>query len=1108
MSGRVLPFREYVLKVCSRCDLKCDHCYIYEHVDQSWRFRPKVITEETVTKTAERIAEHAQYHGLPEVRVILHGGEPLLAGTARLRRVCEILHREINGVCRLDLRIHTNGVLLDEDFCALFADQQVKVGISLDGDRAANDRHRRYADGRSSYDQVVRAIGRLRDERYQGLYSGLLCTIDVLNDPGTTYAALAALEPPLIDFLLPHGTWDNPPPGMTGSATPYADWLIEIFDQWIEDANRVPVRLFESIIRTTYGAASLTEALGLSATDVVVVETDGSIEQVDSLKVAYEGAPETGFDVFRHTLNDAAGHPAITGRQQGLGGLCRTCRDCPVVTSCGGGLYTHRFRTGTDFDNPSVYCADLMKLITHVRGRLAPVTTRPAVRPSAHGLPARYLDALAAGYGDDLAVGYLVESQRSLRRATLGFVRERISACALPASEAAVFNAGWELITYLDQDNRQALDEVLAHPYVRAWAARCLGEMGMPIIDAASLALDAAHLSAIAAAAAIRSGRDVQLQVPVRDGGVHLPTLGRLEIGAGAATTATITVGCDGFKVKSESGQWSVTLDSTPPGSWRPVRVLTADGATVAIEDTDPYRHCHQWPAASRLSDEQVASWQHLYRQAWTLIRREHGAYAPGLAAGLSTIMPLANDKPSREISAASRQAFGAIGAALPISEDILALLMMHEFQHVKLGAVLDLFDLCDNADQRLFYAPWRDDPRPLEALLQGTYAHIAVTDFWRARRHYLSGSAAEAAAVQFARWRTQTAEAIGTLAASGSLTPLGARFVDGMRATVTPWLEEPIPGTAAGAARRAAEDHRRAWTDRLPAQPLTMPSLRSAARAGAAANGPGSRHPVVSSQDIAADLRALGVSAGQVLLVGASMRSIGWVEGGAEAVVTALRDVLRPDGTLVVPTGTADNSDSSQIHLARIAGMTEREVRKFRNAMRPFDPDTTPSTGMGRIAEAVRTHPEAIRSAHPQSSFAALGPMAAHLMDGHALHCHLGEDSPLGKMYGLGAWVLLLGVSFSTCTALHLAEYRYTRNPPRQTYRCVVKSGKRRRWVEYEDVVLDESEFPTLGQFLDQSQIPDHGRVGNANCRLMPLCKMVDFATDWMREHRSAPDD
>ena len=166
-------------------------------------------------------------------------------------------------------------------------------------------------------------------------------------------------------------------------------------------------------------------------------------------------------------------------------------------------------------------------------------------------------------------------------------------------------------------------------------------------------------------------------------------------------------------------------------------------------------------------------------------------------------------------ISAAARQAFGAVGAALPADADTLALLMIHEFQHVKLGAILDLFDLCDHSDGRLFYAPWRRDPRPLEALLQGTYAHIAVTDFWRTRRHYRSGPQAEAAATRFAVWRLHTAEAIETLAVSGSLTPLGLRFVDGMRATVTPWLEEDIPAGADRMARQRAEEHR-AWRDRV----------------------------------------------------------------------------------------------------------------------------------------------------------------------------------------------------------------------------------------------------------------------------------------------------
>lgn len=225
MTGPLVPFREIVLKVHSRCDLACDHCYVYEHADQSWRTRPKAISDRAIHWTALRLAEHARTHDLPSVSVILHGGEPLLAGPARLRRVCEELTGALAGTAELDLRIHTNGLQLSPRYLDLFEEFHVRVGISLDGDRASNDRHRRFADGRTSHPLVLRAVELLRQDRYAPLDLGLLCTIDVLNDPVAVYDALTALGPPRIDFLLPHATWDDPrtgpadhrPPTPTGS---------------------------------------------------------------------------------------------------------------------------------------------------------------------------------------------------------------------------------------------------------------------------------------------------------------------------------------------------------------------------------------------------------------------------------------------------------------------------------------------------------------------------------------------------------------------------------------------------------------------------------------------------------------------------------------------------------------------------------------------------------------------------------------------------------------------------------------------------------------------------------------------------------------------------
>ncbi len=252
-----------------------------------------------------------------------------------------------------------------------------------------------------------------------------------------------------------------------------------------------------------------------------------------------------------------------------------------------------------------------------------------------------------------------------------------------------------------------------------------------------------------------------------------------------------------GFEVRATSGKWRVDLDAEKAcPEWEPVRELQAGQISVRLEDTDPYRDCHQWPVAPRLSEASVAAWQEQFAVAWDLIERDYPGYAPGIAAGLSTITPLANGEPGREISAAARPAFGAVGAALAASGEVLALLLIHEFQHVKLGAMLDLDDLYEPIPGQLFPVLWRDDLRPIEPVIQGTYAHLGVTDYWRVRRHQVDGRWAEATE-QFARWRMATSDAIETIASSGALTPLGDRFVAQMRTTIEPWLEESVDGAA-----------------------------------------------------------------------------------------------------------------------------------------------------------------------------------------------------------------------------------------------------------------------------------------------------------------------
>ena len=369
--SEVRPFREWVVKVAQPCNLACDYCYVYELRDSSWRDKPRVMAPETAERLAGRIAEHARVHALQEVRIVLHGGEPLLAGRERIEHLVTVLRSALHGTAGCDISLQSNGTLLDPLWLELFRRHQVSVGVSLDGDRGTNDLHRRSRNGRSSYTAVRRGLELLRQPESRALYRGLLCTVDVTTDPTAVYEALLSHAPRAVDFLLPHATWEHPPPHHDPRRTPYARWLLTVFDRWYSAPHReTRIRLFEDIMDLSLGGRARSASVGLGETDFIVVETDGTMELPDSLKAAYEGAAATGMNVFDHDFDALARRPdVVEARDGGPEGLAEECRRCPVVNICGGGLRTHRYAPGTGFANPSVYTADLRVLTTHIRDR-------------------------------------------------------------------------------------------------------------------------------------------------------------------------------------------------------------------------------------------------------------------------------------------------------------------------------------------------------------------------------------------------------------------------------------------------------------------------------------------------------------------------------------------------------------------------------------------------------------------------------------------------------------------------------------------------------------------------------------------------------------------
>jgi uncharacterized protein len=365
---RPAPFSEFILKVHGRCNLACDYCYVYEGADQSWRARPAAMPPDVLAAAADRIGEHAREHALSEVTIVLHGGEPLLAGRTAIAAAVDRIHAAVPSGCDVEFGMQTNGVLLSNATLAMLEEKNVGVAVSLDGDREGHDRHRLHANGRGSHAEVMRGLNRLANE-HRRLYRGLLCAIDLENDPIRTYEALLETRPPGVDFLLPHGTWTAPPPRRRpgGDDAPYAEWLIAVFDRWYHAPRKeTGVRLFEEIINLLLGGESRSENIGLTPVAMLVVDTDGTLQQVDTLKTSYAGAPETGLTVFDHSFSEALHHPGVVARQIGLAALSPTCKMCTVREICGGGAYAHRYREGRGYLSPSVYCPDLMALISHI----------------------------------------------------------------------------------------------------------------------------------------------------------------------------------------------------------------------------------------------------------------------------------------------------------------------------------------------------------------------------------------------------------------------------------------------------------------------------------------------------------------------------------------------------------------------------------------------------------------------------------------------------------------------------------------------------------------------------------------------------------------------
>ena len=359
----------HIIKVASRCNLNCSYCYVYNQADTTWRDRPSVMSRETFAATIERIRRHCLLSGQKSVILAFHGGEPTLAGSARFAWMCAHARERLEDVAAVTISLQTNGTRLDAAWISVLREHGVQVGVSLDGPKAINDAYRVDRRGRGSHDAVARGIAALNEAQ---MPFQILSVVQLGADPLLVHHHFLELGCRSICYLLPSETHDTIGPIRTRyGPTPCADYLIPIFDDWwFESSLEVWIRELWNIARVVMGGTSRLEMIGNPPLRFVCIETDGSIQGLDKLRSCEDGLSTMPLNVHDCDFNEiAARSPFHAEVMDGLP-LPSGCRGCRERETCAGGHLPNRYSSARGFDNPSVWCADMLKLFAHVRERM------------------------------------------------------------------------------------------------------------------------------------------------------------------------------------------------------------------------------------------------------------------------------------------------------------------------------------------------------------------------------------------------------------------------------------------------------------------------------------------------------------------------------------------------------------------------------------------------------------------------------------------------------------------------------------------------------------------------------------------------------------------
>lgn len=339
--------------------------------DESWRASPKRLPADVQELVIEQLGALLRAQEQP-FSVVLHGGEPLLLGVARLTSLFAGLRRQLGLACGIS--IQTNGVLISSSLLDVCSKHAVTLSVSLDGPAELHDRHRLDLRGGPSHARVVAGMECLRSHADAArLFSGVLAVVDPATDPTEIYRYFKALDVPSVDFLYRDGNHTALPYGkaLVGSDE-YGRWMCGILDCYVADPSPFRIRMLDDMMRLLLGGTGVKEGVGLTDYGILVIDTDGSIKKNDTLKSSPPGDSfDENWSIRSRSLRDVATSRAFEAYHHTQRPTAPACRACPLLTVCGGGMVTHRYKDGSGYDNPTVFCVDQQRLIARMEKHLA-----------------------------------------------------------------------------------------------------------------------------------------------------------------------------------------------------------------------------------------------------------------------------------------------------------------------------------------------------------------------------------------------------------------------------------------------------------------------------------------------------------------------------------------------------------------------------------------------------------------------------------------------------------------------------------------------------------------------------------------------------------------